>query len=118
MSVQLMIFLFGKPGQELDEGSEVTAKELRELGKNLHARLDEAANNVEKLTNAGWQAEMTLYDIILSHPYLNTVAAVEEQLEKLGIDPETVTIDDWDDEEEEEEEEGEMDDLEDEPEGD
>jgi hypothetical protein len=108
-----MIFLFGKPGQELEEGGEVTASQLRELGKNLHARLDEAADNVEKLTNAGWQAEMTLYDIILSHPYLNTVAAVEEQLEKLGIDPETVTIDDWDDEEEEEE----MEDFEDEPEG-
>jgi len=104
MSVQIMIFLFGKPGQELDEGGEVTALQLRELGKILHARLDEAAEIVSKLEGSGWEAQLTLYDVVLCHPYLNTRTAAEEQLDKLGIDPESVTIDEWDDEDEGEEE--------------
>jgi hypothetical protein len=44
---------------------------------------------------------MGLYEIYMSHPYLTT-AAVKEQLQNLGIDPERVSID-------EDEEEPEMD---------
>jgi hypothetical protein len=102
--VQIMIFLFGKPGQELEEGGDVTSAQLRELGKLLHARLDEAADIVGKLESAGWEAQMTLYDVLLSHPYITTRTAVEEQLQNLGIDAESVVIDEWEDEEEPDEE--------------
>jgi hypothetical protein len=100
MSVMLMMYLFGKPGQELDEGEEVTPQQLRALAEDLHARLTEAADVVEKLTAAGWEAQMTLYDISLSHPYITTAAQAEEKLLDLGIDPKLVAIDEWEDEEE------------------
>ncbi|HZY84936.1 MAG TPA: hypothetical protein VFE78_08900 [Gemmataceae bacterium] len=100
MSVMIMMYLFGKPGQELDEGEEVTPRQLRALAESLHGRLTEAADIVEKLTAAGWDAQMTLYDISLSHPYINTAAQAEEKLLDLGIDPKLVCIDEWEDEEE------------------
>lgn len=101
MAVTVTLFLFGKPGQELNEGAEVTSDQLRALGQYLHERLDATATIVEKLTGAGWEAQMALYDIFLSHPYINTAAQAEAQLQDLGIDPEHVSIDEWEDEEEE-----------------
>jgi hypothetical protein len=100
MGVTLMLFLFGKPGQELDEGGDVTAEQLRALAQGLHERLRETADIVEKLTDAGWEAQMGLYDIFLSHPYITTAAQAEEKLQDLGIDPERVIIDEWEDEDE------------------
>jgi hypothetical protein len=105
MAVTVTLFLFGKPGQELNEGEEVTPEQLRALGQYLHERLDATATIVEKLTGAGWEAQMALYDIFLSHPYINTAAQAEAQLQDLGIDPEDVSIDEWEDEEEEFDEE-------------
>jgi hypothetical protein len=105
MSVTVTLFLYSKPGQELNEGGPVTAEELRELGKTLHVRLDEAATIVEKLVGAGWDSQMGLYDVFLSHPYLNNTADVEEKLQDLGINPESVFIDEMDDEDEQEIEE-------------
>lgn len=102
MAVFLMLPLFGKPGQELNEGGDVTPKELRELAEDLRERLTEAADIVEKLTGAGWEAQMGLYDIHLSHPYIGTAAHAEERLESLGIDPEKVFIEELEDEEQEE----------------
>jgi hypothetical protein len=96
----LSLFLFGKPGQELEEGGGVTPTELRGLGKALHARLEEAADIVEKLEGAGWEVQMGLYDVFLTHPYLDSAAAVEEKLRDLDIDPEHVSIDEWPDEDE------------------
>jgi hypothetical protein len=102
MAVSLMLFLFGKPGQELEEGGEVTAEQLRALGRDLQGRLEGAATVVEKLTGAGWEAQMMLYDIHLSHPYVTSAADAEEKLLDAGIDPEAVCIDEWEDEEGEE----------------
>lgn len=99
MGVTIMIGLFGKPGQELDEGGAVTADQLRALGKCLHQRLEAAAEIVEKLNNTGWDSTMSLYDVMLSHPYLRTEAEVLDKLHDLGIDPERVCI--MEDEEEE-----------------
>src|SRR5262245_57063325 len=99
MAVTVMVFLFGKPGQELEEGSEVTAEQLRALGTDLHARMEEAATIVEKLTAAGWEAEMLLYDIMLANEYVKTAVQAEEVLLNLGIDPSSVCIDEWEDEE-------------------
>jgi hypothetical protein len=106
MSVTLTMHLYGKPGWELDEGEEVTPRQLRDLAEDLHGRLKEAADIVEKLTDAGWEAQMTLYDVCLSHPYINTAAQAEEKLLDLGIDPKRVAIDEWEDEEEGEGPEG------------
>jgi hypothetical protein len=100
MSVTLTLFLFGKPGQELGEGEEVSPAQLRALGQSLQERLQETADVVEKLTGRGWEAQMTLYDVFLSHPYIATATEAEAQLQDLGIDPERVIIDEWDDEEE------------------
>ena len=101
MSVTLMMYLFGKPGQEPDEGEEVTPQQLRQLGADLKGRLDEAADIIEKLTGAGWDAQMALYDILLSHPYITSAVQAEQQLQDLGIDPEKVHVEEWPDEDEE-----------------
>jgi hypothetical protein len=110
MSVFVSLHLFGKPGMELTEGEAVTSQQLRDLGDDLHDRLQEAAEIVEKLTNAGWEAQMMLYDICLSNPYITTKAQAEEKMQDLGIDPEKLFIDEWEDEDEEDfdEEEGEF----------
>lgn len=100
MSVTLTIPLFGKPGQELAEGEEVTAVQLRELGRDLEARLEHAADLVDKLTAAGWEAQMTLYDVMLAHPYITTAVQAEEKLQDLGIESDRIYIDEWEDEEE------------------
>ena len=104
MAVSLSLFLFGKPGQELNEGGPITPQELRDLAEHMHARLLEIADMVEKLTNAGWEAQMGLYDINLYHPYVSTEAQAAEKLEDLGIDPEKIHIDEWEDDEWEDEE--------------
>jgi hypothetical protein len=108
MSVFVSIWLFGKPGHELNEGEPVTTEQLRALADELHERLHDTANIVEKLTGAGWEAHMALYDIHFSHPYLNTKTGVEEQFLSLGIDLDRVCIDEWEDEDDfiDEEEEG------------
>jgi hypothetical protein len=101
MSVTIILPLFGKPGQELDEGGEVTDRQLRELGDDLRNRLHEAGDIVEKLTATGWEAQMALYDVMLSHPYVSTEAQARDKLEDLGIDPEGLLIEEWEDEEDE-----------------
>jgi hypothetical protein len=98
MSVTIMLYLFGKPGVELNEGGEVTPGELRDLADDLQARLRDVADIVEKLTATGWEAEMALYDVLLSHPYLDSAAQAEDRLRELGIDPEKFHIDEWEDE--------------------
>jgi hypothetical protein len=100
MSVFVSIWLFGKPGHELNEGEPVTAGQLRDLAGELHDRLNETAAVVEKLIGAGWEAHMALYDIHFSHPFLNTKTAVEDQFLSLGIDLDKLCIDEWEDEEE------------------
>jgi hypothetical protein len=102
MAVSLNLYLFGKPGQELNEGGPVTAQEVRELGQELQARLKAVAAIVEKLTATGWEAQMGLYDINLYHPYIDTATHAEEKLHELGIDPARVCIDEWEEEDDEE----------------
>src|SRR2546430_255888 len=92
MAVTLMLYLFGKPGVELNEGEEVTPGQLRDLADDLSARLREAADVVEKLTASGWEAEMALYDIFFSHPYVETTVQAEAMLQNLGIEPQQVHI--------------------------
>jgi hypothetical protein len=97
--VNIHVHLFGKPGWELKEGEEVNADELRALGEDIRERLHEAADIIEKLTGAGWDSQMLLYDICLSNPYVVSAVQAEEKLHDLGIDPEMVHIHEWEDEE-------------------
>jgi hypothetical protein len=108
MAVTLSIFLFGKPGQELNEGGEVTPQEVRALARELADRLEHTATTLEKLTGAGWEAEMALYDILLAHPYVRTESEARMRLDDLGIDPEEVAILEFEDEDEEFEDEDEQ----------
>lgn len=107
MTVMITLPLFGKPGQELNEGGEVTGEQIRQLARDLSARLQEVADVLDKLTAAGWEAQVGLYDVLLSHPFLHTEVAARSQLDGLGIDPEQVFLDEFESEEEPESEEGE-----------
>jgi hypothetical protein len=100
MGVTIMVGLFGKPGQELDEGGPVTPDQLRALGQCLHVRLDEAADIIEQLNGTGWDSTMSLYDVMLSHPYIRTESEVLDKLHDLDIEPEKVCIMEDDEDEE------------------
>ncbi|MCI0465135.1 MAG: hypothetical protein L0Z62_50075 [Gemmataceae bacterium] len=106
MSVLVSLWMFGKPGMELREGEDITADEIRALQQELFERLGRAAEIVEQMTAAGWDAQMSLYDVMLSHPYVRTEADARTRLDDLGIDPEEVHIDEFEDEEDFEDEEG------------
>jgi hypothetical protein len=101
MSVFITLPLFFKPAYELGEGSEVTGDQIRQLGQELSERLHGIADLVDKLTAAGWQSEVTLYDVMLGHPFLHTADEVRAQLDGLGIDPDRLNIDEFEDEEDE-----------------
>jgi hypothetical protein len=102
MSVLVSLWLFGKPGQELNEGGEVTADEVRALARDLSAHLEHVADILDKMTRAGWDAQMALYDIMLSHPYVRTESEARSRLDELGIDPDEVSLMEFEDEEDEE----------------
>jgi hypothetical protein len=104
VSVLVTLWLFGKPGMELDEGEEITADEIRALRTALSDRLGQAADILEKLTGAGWDAQMGLYDVMLSHPYVRTEAEARTRMDDLGIDPDEVSIMEFEDEEDFDEE--------------
>jgi hypothetical protein len=103
MSVLITLPLFYKPAYEFGEDTEVTGDNVRALGKNLAERLNFIADVLDKLQGAGWDGQVTLYDIMLSHPFLRTMDEARAQLNGLGIDPEQVNLDEIEDEDEEEE---------------
>jgi hypothetical protein len=92
MGVTVSLPLFGEPGRELDEGSVLTGKQLRELATGLHERLDKAAAALDALAAAGWKANVALFDAILYHPQILTRDDVERRVRELGIDPENLII--------------------------
>jgi hypothetical protein len=98
MCVSIQLHLFGKPAVYLDEGRPVASQQLRELGQDLKARLDVAADTLQKLQADGWQATMCLYDVELVNPSAKTAKEAEERLKALAIDPTHVGIDGAEDE--------------------
>jgi hypothetical protein len=101
MGVTVCLPLFGEPGRELEEGSDLKGRRLRELATNLHERLDKAAADLDTLAAAGWTAQVALFDAILYHPQIATRADAEERLRALGVDPELlIIIEDVEDDEE------------------
>jgi hypothetical protein len=102
MGVTVCLPLFGEPGRELEEGSDLNGRRLREFAAALHERLDKAAGDLDKLTSAGWTAHTALFDAILYHPEIATHADAEERLKALGIDPEgLIIVEDFEDDGEE-----------------
>ena len=83
-TVSISIFLFGKP--EWEFGGKFNPEEIRSKGDELKARLYEIAGNLEKLSENGWDYELTLYDVSLTKNMSKTAA--KKELTKLGIDEE------------------------------
>ena len=103
MGVEADLFLFGKPAWELDM-EEASAEEIRKKGDEIKERLYRIAEIMEKLEHAGWERySASLYSISF-YKEINEEEAKEE-LRRLGIDPEEVSLMEIEEEEEEAEEE-------------
>lgn len=88
MPISIMMHLFSKPAIELDkEGEAIDAADVRRLAEDLHNRLRAAADALECLTSKGWEAQMALYDVILSHSYIDSEADARGRIEDLGLNP-------------------------------
>lgn len=100
MSVSVSLFLFGKPEQMIDEP--VSAQRLRDLRDQLNASLTASANALERMTADGWESEVALYDIVFTHPEVNTERQAIKRLKGLGLSAKDFRIDEHDDAEDEE----------------
>jgi hypothetical protein len=92
MTVEVSIFLFGKPAWEIDgfeggELNEVMIQKIREKGKDLGESLDEAANTLTQLMKKGWGGTGTLYDVILFKDV--ALGDARRELTEMGLDPES-----------------------------
>jgi hypothetical protein len=92
MGVTVSLPLFGEPGRELEQGSPLNGRQLRELSATLHERLDKAAATLDTLAAAGWSARVSLFDALLHHPQIATREDAELRLRALGVDPEGLII--------------------------
>jgi hypothetical protein len=92
MGVTVSLPLFANPGQELEEGSRAEGRHLRELAAALQERLLAAADILDRLTAAGWEARVAMYDLILLHEGVNTQEEAARRLEALGVNPEALMI--------------------------
>jgi hypothetical protein len=95
MAVAVYIPFFGGPKDTLEEGEPVTVPQLRELAVALHAYANEVADLVDKLTEAGWQAQGDGREVRLTHPSFRTERQVKKHLASLGIDSERLFVIDW-----------------------
>jgi hypothetical protein len=102
MGVTVCLPLFGEPGRELEQGTPLQGRRLRELAAGLSERLDKAATTLDALAAAGWTAHVALFDAILHHPQVVTREEAEQRLRSLGVDPEgLIIVEDVEDEGEE-----------------
>lgn len=93
--VTVSVFLFGKPAWEIErlEGSPVDIELLAAVaacGQELAKRLGRAAEVGRKLVAGGWEGTGLLYDI----EFYKEVALkdAEEELKRMGIEPDEVSI--------------------------
>ncbi|HEY7426675.1 MAG TPA: hypothetical protein VH682_20735 [Gemmataceae bacterium] len=99
MGVTICLPLFGPPGRELEEGSDVKGVQLRQLATELQERLNKAADTLEKLHAAGWSTRVAMYDVILTRPGVETQDEAVRRLGELGLAPdEFIIIEDVEDE--------------------
>ena len=92
MGVTVSLPLFGEPGRELEQGSALNGRQLRELATALQERLDKAAATLDTLATAGWSAHVALFDALLHHPLIGTREDAELRLRAVGVDPEGLII--------------------------
>lgn len=92
MGVTICLPLFGHPGRELDEGTALTGRQLRDLAKDFGERLERAAVILDTLTTAGWKAQTAMFDALLWHPSVITSADAEARLRSLGVNPDDLII--------------------------
>jgi hypothetical protein len=92
MAVVISLPLFGPLGQELEEGSAVQGRQLRNLGTDLQTRLQHAADLVDRLTADGWEAHVALYDVLFACKGVETQAEAVSRLTALGVNPEELMI--------------------------
>ena len=90
MTVEVSIFLFGKPAWEIDgfengELTEVMIQQIREKGKELSKGLDGAANTLTQLMKKGWEGTGTLYDVSLFKDI--ALGEARRELAEMGLDP-------------------------------
>jgi hypothetical protein len=92
MGVVVCLPLFGNPGRELEEGRPLKGRQLRDLAEELHARLLQAAEILDKLEADGWKTQVAQFDVLLDHPAVHTQEQAEARLRALEIDPENLMI--------------------------
>ncbi len=92
MAVVISLPLFGPPGRELDEGTDVNGRRLRDLAGQLGDRLEKAAAILDALRADGWSAKATLYDVLLARMGIETREEAERHLRSLNIDPEELIL--------------------------
>jgi hypothetical protein len=90
MTVEVSIFLFGKPAWEIDglEGGDLDdalIEQIRAKGKELNESLDHAADLLTKLRRKGWEGSGTLYDVSLFKDV--SLGVARKELSELGLDP-------------------------------
>jgi hypothetical protein len=101
MGVTVCLPLFGEPGRELEQGSPVTGRRLRELAMSLSERLEKAAATLDVLAAAGWTAQVALFDAVLHHAQIESREDAERRLREAGVDPEAlIIVEDVDEDEE------------------
>jgi hypothetical protein len=92
---EVTVPLFWRPQDELrsEEGGDPNPQqELRRLADDLHKRLYEAADIIEKLTANGWYVNMEMYEVTFLRSGFTTASKVRKYLEGLHIDPEIADI--------------------------
>jgi hypothetical protein len=101
MGVTVCLPLFGPPGRELEEGSDIKGVQLRKLAVELQERLGKAADMLEKLHAAGWSARVAMYDVILTRQGVETKTEAEGRLREICLPVEDfIIIEDVEEEEE------------------
>ncbi|MCI0461358.1 MAG: hypothetical protein L0Z62_30790 [Gemmataceae bacterium] len=92
MAVVISLPLFGPPGRELEEGTLLQSRQLRDLAAELHDRLLKTADTLDKLKADGWSARVAMYDALLAAPGVETQDEAVRRLGALGINPDELMI--------------------------
>lgn len=96
--VGISMYLFGKPEWEFD--GNINSKKIKSKGDELKSRLHGIADATDKLIAAGWECEMTLYDLCFYKKL--SKADAEDELKRLNIPNGMYAIEEDEDEDEEE----------------
>ena len=101
MTVHVCLPLFGEPARELEGEATLSGRQLRDLAEQLRERLEKAADTLDRLRDAGWQARVALYEVVLTRGGVETREQAEQQLRAAGVNPdEMMIVEEVEDEEE------------------